>query len=57
MAPEWSGPYLAKKIQDDPWGHPYKYIIPGPNGLPFGLVSLGTKGVEGDPGNITSWSN
>lgn len=57
VAPEWSGPYLTRKIQDDPWGHPYKYIIPGPNGLPFGLVSLGTRGVDGDAGNLTSWSN
>jgi len=54
---EWTGPYLTKKIQDDPWGHPYKYSLPGPNGLPFGIASYGPKGVEGDAGNVTSWSN
>ena len=57
VPPEWTGPYLTKKIQDDPWGHPYKYSVPGPNGLPFGVASFGTKGLEGDVGNITSWSN
>ncbi len=54
---EWTGPYLTKKLQNDPWGHPYRYSVPGPNGLPFGVVSFGAKGVEGDAGNIASWSN
>jgi len=54
---EWSGPYLSKKLSADPWGRPYKYNVPGPNGLPFGIVSLGAGGVEGGDGNIQSWSN
>jgi len=54
---EWDGPYLTKKIQDDPWDHPYKYFVPGPNGLPFGIVSFGPSGVEGAEGSIASWSN
>jgi general secretion pathway protein G len=53
----WDGPYLTKKIQDDPWGHPYKYTVPGPNGLPFGIASFGPSGVEGSEGSIASWSN
>ena len=54
---EWDGPYLTKKIQNDPWGHPYKYTVPGPNGLPFGIASFGPSGVEGAEGSIASWSN
>lgn len=57
VPPEWGGPYLVRQLQDDPWGRPYKYIVPGPNGLPFGVVSFGADGVEGTEGNITSWSN
>jgi general secretion pathway protein G len=53
----WEGPYLTKKIQDDPWGHPYKYTVPGPSGLPFGIASFGPSGVEGSEGGIASWSN
>ncbi len=54
---EWSGPYLTKKMHNDPWGHPYKYEVPGPNGLPFGVVSFGASGAEGAEGNIASWSD
>ncbi len=54
----WNGPYLSKKPSDDPWGHPYQYIVPGPSGLAFGIRSLGSDGAEGGTGNaadITSW--
>jgi len=57
VPPEWAGPYLVRKLQNDPWGRAYKYVVPGPNGLPFGVVSFGADGVEGTEGNITSWSN
>ena len=56
----WAGPYVDKKITTDPWGHPYKYMLPGPNGLPFGIVSYGADGIEGGDGNnkdIASWEN
>ena len=55
----WSGPYIAKKIPTDPWGNPYDYSVPGPNGLPFGIRSLGADGREGGEGNdrdLESWS-
>ncbi len=55
VSPDWSGPYLTRKIQSDPWGRPYRYSVPGPNGLPFGVLSYGASGVEGDAGNISSW--
>jgi general secretion pathway protein G len=60
MPAGWSGPYVNKKITADPWGHVYEYIVPGPNGLPFGISSLGADGKEGGEGNdkdITSWED
>jgi general secretion pathway protein G len=54
----WSGPYVSKRVTVDPWGRPYDYRIPGPNGLPFGLRSFGADGREGGEGNdrdIGSW--
>ena len=54
----WDSPYVTKKITADPWGHPYQYTVPGPNGLPFGIRSLGSDGAEGGEGNakdLTSW--
>jgi general secretion pathway protein G len=46
----WNGPYVAKAIPKDPWGHDYVLKIPGPNGLPFEIVSLGPTGEEGGTG-------
>jgi general secretion pathway protein G len=56
----WDGPYVTKKISTDPWGHPYEYTLPGPNGLPFGVRSLGADGREGGEGNdkdLSSWED
>ena len=56
----WNGPYVNKKIGADPWDRPYEYNVPGPNGLPFGIRSLGADKKEGGDGNdkdITSWEN
>lgn len=55
---KWAGPYLQKKVPLDPWENEYQYIIPGENGLPFGIRSLGKDGMEGGDGNnadISSW--
>jgi general secretion pathway protein G len=50
-APEsWNGPYVNKAVAGDPWGNPYVYRVPGQNGLPFQLVSLGADGAEGGEG-------
>lgn len=54
----WRGPYLEKKPVNDPWGTPYQYQVPGPSGLPFGVVSLGADrqaGGEGDNADLNSW--
>lgn len=56
----WNGPYVDKKIGQDPWGNAYEYALPGPNGLPFALRSWGADGREGGEGNdrdVSSWEN
>ena len=56
----WNGPYLEKPLEKDPWGNPYQYKVPGPDGLPYGIVSYGadgTEGGEGEDADIASWSN
>lgn len=57
-APNWDGPYIEKKVKLDPWGNPYTYQNPGPNGLPFGIISYGADGSPGGENNnkdIFSW--
>lgn len=54
----WDGPYLPKPVKSDPWGHPYIYKVPGKNGKPYELKSLGADGKEGGEGenrDISVW--
>ena len=46
----WRGPYLDEDVPKDPWGDPYQYSIPGANGQPFALYSLGADGKRGGTG-------
>ncbi len=43
----WDGPYMPKKIPDDPWGNAYSYASPGQDGEPYQLSSLGKDGSPG----------
>lgn len=43
----WNGPYIDKKTPLDPWNNEYEYNIPGENGLPFTISSLGADGTPG----------
>ena len=55
--PKWQGPYLQKKVPDDPWEHPYIYKMPGEHG-DYDLISLGNDGAAGGTGeaaDITNW--
>ena len=45
--PGWDGPYLPKDVPLDPWGHPYQYQVPGKEGQPYALLSLGKDGQVG----------
>lgn len=54
---KWEGPYLAKAVPPDPWGHPYVYKSPGEHG-DYDLLSLGKDGQPGGSGenaDITNW--
>lgn len=46
----WRGPYLDQEVPLDPWGNPYLYTLPGVNGQPFALYSLGGDGKRGGEG-------
>lgn len=47
----WNGPYVSKAIPKDPWNRSYIYKIPGPNNLPFEIISYGADGISGGDGN------
>lgn len=47
----WKGPYLDEAVPLDPWGNPYQYQVPGEEGRPFSIISLGADGKPGGEGN------
>ena len=54
---KWDGPYLAKAVPLDPWGHAYVYKSPGDHG-DVDLISLGRDGQPGGEGldaDIGNW--
>lgn len=54
--PKWQGPYLQKKIPDDPWGRPYFYKAPGEHG-DFDLWTLGSDGASGGTNEAVDVNN
>ena len=57
QATRWDGPYLAKSVPLDPWGHAYVYKSPGDHG-DVDLSSLGRDGQPGGEGldaDIVNW--
>lgn len=47
----WNGPYLQQSgVPADPWGNPYRYVVPGQN-APYRIVSNGADGQEGGSGS------
>jgi general secretion pathway protein G len=55
----WNGPYLKKRVTNDPWGFPYHYVSPGDmNPDSYDLASFGRDGQEGGVGkdaDIVNW--
>lgn len=47
----WRGPYLDEEVPVDPWGNAYVYSMPGRDGQPFAIYSLGADGKPGGEGN------
>jgi general secretion pathway protein G len=44
----WRGPYTSEPtLPVDPWKNPYQYSVPGANGQPFSLYSMGSDGKRG----------
>jgi len=46
----WKGPYIDGRLPLDPWGNAYLYRVPGSNGQPYDVMSLGADGREGGEG-------
>ena len=46
----WKGPYLDGAVPMDPWNNPYQTVMPGLDGKPFSVSSLGADGKPGGEG-------
>ena len=51
-----AGQYI-RRLPNDPWGHPYRYSVPGPDGRPYRIVSWGADGREGGSGDDADIAN
>ncbi|MBM3601864.1 MAG: type II secretion system protein GspG [Alphaproteobacteria bacterium] len=57
-AAAWKGPYIkGDGLPNDPWGRPYSYRLPGRDGRPFDLLSLGADGAPGGTGENQDITN
>jgi general secretion pathway protein G len=55
--PNWKGPYIARPVLNDPWGHPYVYVCPGKHNQDgYDLHSFGASGKDGAEDNIDNWT-
>ncbi len=54
----WNGPYLRQAgALNDPWGHPYRYGVPGKHGE-IDVYTLGSDNAEGGTGegqDVGNW--
>ncbi len=53
----WRGPYLKQQVVNDPWGNPYIYEAPGPNGGGYQVESYGSDGAPGGTNDATDLTN
>jgi len=52
------GGYLESHVlPKDPWGRDYVYVIPGPNGQPYEVLSYGADGEPGGDGDAEDISS
>ena len=49
--------YLEPAKLQDPWGAPYIYMVPGPDGQPFEVLSYGADGQPGGTGDAADISS
>jgi len=52
----WNGPYLKGGVPADPWGNPYRFANPGPNGG-IEILSLGADNAPGGEGENADMRN
>ena len=51
-------PYLGRRIVPlDPWSHDYVYLVPGPQGEKFEIISYGSDGDQGGEGEAADISS
>ena len=46
-----------RRLPSDPWGNPYHYVAPAPDGQPYRISSLGADGREGGSGEDADIAN
>ncbi len=49
--------FLESTKLTDPWGNPYQYLVPGPAGVPFEVLSYGSDGQPGGTGEAADVSS
>jgi len=54
---KWNGPYTKEANLKDAWGNDYRYTVPGAQGKPYDLVSLGADNKEGGEGENRDITN
>ena len=52
----WNDPYMKDGVPTDPWGNPYRYANPGPNGG-LEIASYGADNAPGGEGENADVSN
>jgi general secretion pathway protein G len=56
--PTWQGPYITKRESlTDPWGHAYRYRVPGKDDREYDIYSLGSDQAEGGEGDAQDIGN
>lgn len=50
QAPRSAAYHLDPAEVNDPWNRPYIYQVPGPDGAPYEIKTLGANGIEGGEG-------
>ena len=49
--------YVEPGKLQDPWGKPYLYVVPGPGGQPFEIITYGADGQPGGEGENADLSS
>lgn len=47
----------SRRVPPDPWGNAYAYVVPGPDGQPFEILSYGSDGEPGGDGDAADISS